>query len=162
MYRYGLSATACVLLMLLIPQGNAMARDLATAPEAGTFQGQLYVNSASGSGCLDASGDVFIGSMSFGGLSATTDYLRFLETGPNAAFDSLYTLTVKSGKGTISPSGSFAWTGNGIGGSWSETGTFTSTITEITNHAFVLQLVVKYGSCTEDLNIPLVRIGANQ
>ncbi|HLY04428.1 MAG TPA: hypothetical protein VKR31_01660 [Rhizomicrobium sp.] len=163
MYRYAPLATAGVMLALLFPPGNALADDgTVSPPEAGTFQGELYVNSTSGSGCLDASGDVFIGSMSFGGLSAATDYLRFLETGPNAGLDSVYTLYVKSGKGTKSPSGTFTWTGSGVGGSWSESGTFTGTVTEIGTHAFVLQLTVKYSSCTENLNIPLVRTGVNQ
>ena len=98
------AASAFALAILGVPNG-ALAY-LASAPQSGTFQAQLYVNSTGGSGCLDAKDDVFLGSMSFAGLNGTTHYLRLLETGPGAAFDSVYTLTVKSGKGTTTPSGS--------------------------------------------------------
>jgi hypothetical protein len=141
----------------------AVASDTVTAPESGTFQGEVYVQSVSGSGCLDKAGFVYIGSMSYAGLSGATDILRALETGNNFAVNSVQTLAVKSGKGTTHPSGDLTWTGAGIGGSWSVTGTFTATVTEIGTHSFVLQLKETYSGCSEeDLNIPLSRIGVNQ
>lgn len=155
-------AAGCVVLMLLFPQGGVMASERTSAPESGTFQGEIYVQSVSGSGCLDKAGYVFVASLSFPGLGGTSYVLRGLETGDNAAFVSIQSLTVKSGKGTTTPSGDLTWTGAGVGGSWSETGTFSGTVTEIGTHAFVLQLTEKYSSCTENLNIPLARIGVNQ
>ena len=141
---------------------DAIASDLGTAPEAGTYQALLYVQSAT-AGCIDKAGFAFTGSMSFGGLSASKDYLRALETGNNFAVDSIQTLTVTGGKGTTQLSGSFVWTGSGIGGGWTENGTFSAMVTEIGTHAFILQLKETYSGCTaEDINVSLVRIGANQ
>src|SRR5215472_15833382 len=111
MYKFGTWVVSSVVLILLLPQGGAMARDLSAAPESGTFEAQVDVDSVTGSGCLDKGGYVFVGSMSFPGLSGTTYYLRALETGSNFGVDSLQTLTVTGGKGTTSPTGTFTWTG---------------------------------------------------
>jgi hypothetical protein len=158
------AVVTCALPFAILGVSNAaVASDKPSAPDSGTYQGEVYVQSVSGSGCLDKAGFVFIGSMSFPGLSGTTYSLRALETGSNFAVASVQTLTVKSGKGTTHPSGSLAWTGSGVGGSWSVTGTFAATVTEIGTHTFVLQLKESYSGCTEeDLNIPLARIGVNQ
>lgn len=145
----------------ILPVG-AIARDTVSAPEAGTYEALVYVQSAT-SGCLDKAGFAFVGSMSFSGLGGTTHYLRALETGDNVSLVSVQTLTVKSGKGTTTPSGSLAWTGGGVGGSWSENGTFSATVTELGTHAFVIQLKESYSGCSdEQLNVSLARIGANQ
>ena len=74
---------------LLVASHGAVASDRVSAPQSGTYQALLYVQSVSGSGCLDMAGFVFTGSMSFGGLSATKNYLRALETGDNFAVDAL-------------------------------------------------------------------------
>jgi len=148
---------------LLVASHGAVASNMASAPQSGTYQALLYVQSASGSGCLDAAGFAYTGSMSFGGLSATKNYLRALETGNNFAVDSLQTLNVTSGAGTTHPSGNLVWTGAGVGGSWNVSGSFSGTITEISTHAFVLQLKETYTGCSsEDINVSLVRIGVNQ
>ena len=147
---------------MLCASHAAIANDWATAPESGTYEAEVYVQAAS-SGCLDKAGYAFVGSMSYSGLSGTTYTLRALESGNNFAVDSLQTLTVKSGKGTTSPSGSLMWVGAGIGGGWNVNGTFSGTVTEITNHAFVLELKEAYTGCSsETLTIPLARIGVNQ
>lgn len=161
MIKTATCAAACAL-AFFGPLNGAIASEPVSAPESGTFQGEVYVDSASGTGCLDKAGYAFIGSLSFPGMSGTTYTLRALETGSGVAFVSVQTLTVKSGKGTTSPSGSLSWVGGGVGGSWTENGTFTSTIAEIGTHAFVLQLTEKYSGCTEDINVPLARIGVNQ
>ena len=154
-------AIACASALLLASQG-AVAGDRASAPQSGTYEALLYVQSAA-KGCLDIAQNAFIGSMSFGGLSATKNYLRALETGPSTSIDSLQTLNVTSGAGTTHPSGGLVWTGAGIGGSWSVNGSFSATITEISTHAFVLQLKETYTGCSEeDINVSLVRIGVNQ
>jgi len=156
-------AISAVAFAILGVPNAAVAHDTTSAPDAGTYQGEVYVQSVSGSGCLDKAGFVYIASMSYGGLSGTTDYLRALETGSNLAVDSVQALTVKSGKGTTHPAGNLTWTGAGVGASWNETGTFSATITEIGTHTFVLQLTESYSGCTEeDINIPLARIGPNQ
>ena len=162
MLKTATCAMTCVVLALLLPDGGAVASERNSAPSSGTYQGEVFVNSVTGSGCLDKAGYAFIASMSFPGLSGTTWYLRALETGGNFAVESQQTLTVRSGKGSLSPGGSMLWDGSGIGDSWSESGTFTSSVTEIGTHAFVLALTEKYGSCTEVLNIPLARIGVDQ
>jgi len=155
-----ISAFASVILGV---SSAAVASDTVTAPESGTFQGEVYVQSVSGSGCLDKAGFIYIGSMSYPGLSGATAYLRALETGNNFAVNSVQTLGIKTGKGTTHPSGDLTWTGAGIGGSWSVTGTFSATVVEIGTHSFVLQLQESYSGCSEeDLNIPLSRIGVNQ
>ena len=155
-------AAACAF-AILGPSNGAVASDWATAPDSGTYQAEIYVQSVSGSGCLDKAGFAFIGEMSFAGLGGAKHYLRALETGIDFAVDSVQTLTVKSGKGTTSLSGSLTWTGNGVGGSWSETGTFSATVTEIGAHAFVMQMKDTYSGCSaENLNVALVRMGANQ
>ena len=141
----------------------AVASEKASAPEAGTYEAEVYVQSVSGGGCLDSAGFTFIGELSFGGLSNGTQYLRLPETGINLAVASIQTLTVKSGKGTTNMSGSLSWTGSGFGSSWTESGTFSETITEIGSHAFVMKLTDAYSGCTaETMNISLVRTGANQ
>jgi len=164
MMKLATVAAVCTVAILDLPTGAA-AHDWASAPQAGTYQALLYVQSVSGGGCLDQAGFAFTGSMSFSGLGGTTQYLRWLETGNNFSVASIQTLTVKSGKGTTHPSGGLAWTGAGIGtGGWSFTGdTFSATVTEIGTHAFVLQLKEAYSGCTaENINVALVRIGANQ
>jgi hypothetical protein len=72
------------------------------------------------------------------------------------------TLTTTKGKGTINLSGTLAWTGGGIGTSWSYTGTWFATITEIGSHAFAMLLSESYADCTEELNLSLVKTGVNQ
>jgi hypothetical protein len=133
-----------------------------SAPESGTYNAQVYIQSAD-SGCLDKAGFVFIGEASFAGLGGATHYLRIPETGSNLAIVSVQTLTVTSGKGTTHLNGKLVWTGNGFGESWNYSGTFSATVTEIGTHAFVMQMKESYTGCTEeDSNISLVRIGADQ
>jgi hypothetical protein len=136
--------------------------DTVAAPATGTYDAQLYVQTAD-TGCLDRAGYVFVGEASFSGLGGGIHYLRMPETGNNLAFVSTQTLTVTSGKGTTSLGGKLTWTGTGIGESWNYTGTFTATITEIGTHAFVMQLKEAYNGCAaEESNISLVRTGLNQ
>jgi hypothetical protein len=75
---------------------------------------------------------------------------------------SVQTLNTTMRKGTINPAGTLTWTGGGIGGSWNYTGTWGATVKEVGSHAFAMLLTESYGDCQEDLNISLVRIGANQ
>lgn len=162
MFPRSTAACAFAFAMLGLPNG-ALAHDMGTAPESGTYQFELYVQSASGAGCLDKAGYVFIGSMSFAGLGGSKHYLRALETGSNFAVDSVQTLAVTGGKGTTNLSGNLTWTGAGIGGSWSESGTFSATVTEIGTHTFAMALKETYSGCTsEDINLALVRTGVNQ
>jgi hypothetical protein len=156
---------ACTLLSvgaLLGFANGALAFDGTVEAESGSYLGEVYVNSVSGSGCLDKAGYAFIAEVSYPGIKGTAVSVRALETGTDFAVNSTFALTITGGKGGLSPSGTYTWTGSGVGGSWSESGDFTSTITEISTHALVLQLSVKYGSCTEGLNIPLARMGLNQ
>ena len=141
----------------------AIASDETVAePETGSYDSQLYVQSAA-TGCLDRAGYVYVGEASFSGLSGATHALRFPETGNNIAFVSTQILTVTSGKGTTNLGGKLTWTGAGIGESWNYTGTFTATITEIGTHSFVMQLKEIYNGCaSEEYNISLVRTGGNQ
>lgn len=162
MIKTATCAAACTL-AFLGPLNGAIASDVPTsAPEAGTYQGEVYVQSVSGSGCLDKAGFVFIASMGFSGMKGPTWYLRALETGSGLGLLSVQTLTLTAGRGTTTPSGDLAWTGDGVGGSWNETGTFAGTITEIGTHGFAIELSEKYSGCSEDLIIPLARIGLNQ
>jgi len=159
--------TTIALLALLAASTCAIASDEASAPEAGTYAASIFVDSISSGYCLDSAGAHFAGGVSYGGLSATTDYVRIPITAKSKALVSVQTLTVTSGKGTLRPSGKFTWTGNGFGGGgWSLSGTFQAQITEIGTHAFALQIgetyMNGYGSCMEVLNISLVRMGANQ
>lgn len=155
-------AAGCAFAILGLSNG-AVADEWASAPVSGTYEAEIYVQSVSGTGCLDKAGFTFIGELSFAGLSGSKHYLRALETGTNFAVDSVQTLAVTHGKGTTSLSGTLTWTGNGVGGSWSESGTFSATVTEIGGHTFVMQMTDVYSGCTaEVLNIALVRMGANQ
>src|SRR2546423_6307396 len=97
-------AAGCAFAIVGLSNG-ALASEWASAPEAGTYQALLYVQSVSGSGCIDKAGFAFTGSMSFAGLSGSTHYMRALEIGNNFAVDSIQTLTVTSGKGTTHLSG---------------------------------------------------------
>jgi hypothetical protein len=136
--------------------------DPAVAPDAGTYNAQIYVQSAD-AGCLDKAGYVFIGEASFAGLGGATHALRFPETGSNIAFVSSQTLAVTTGKGTTQLGGNLTWNGAGIGGNWNYTGTFSAKIIENGTHAFVIELKESYTGCTaEDSNIALVRTGGNQ
>jgi hypothetical protein len=153
---------AASLVAILGLSNGAVARDWVDAPQAGTYQALVYVQSATG-GCLDKAGFAFVGSMSYSGFGGVTHYLRALQTGSNYAVVSVQTLTVKVGKGTTHPSGNLAWTGGGVGNSWNVGGTFSASVTEIGTHAFVLQLKESYNGCSEeDINVSLARIGANQ
>src|SRR5205823_15053869 len=53
----------------------ALARDEASAPDAGTYAAIIYVQSA-GSGCLDVTGATYFGEVSFAGLSGGTQSVR--------------------------------------------------------------------------------------
>ena len=141
---------------------SALARDEASAPESGTYMVLVYVQSA-GNGCLDVTGNTYVGEVSFGGLNAGTQIIRFPLAANGLAVVSAQTWTVKSGKGTTHLSGSLTWTGVGVGNSWSVTGTFSATVTEVGTHAFVMQTTQSYDTCSnEKFNYSLVRMGADQ
>src|SRR2546423_8442636 len=101
-------AAGCAFAIVGLSNG-ALASEKASAPNAGTYQALLYVQSVNGSGCIDKAGFAFTGSMSFSGLGGTTHYLRALETGNNFAVDSIQTLTVKTRKGTTHLGASPPW-----------------------------------------------------
>jgi hypothetical protein len=140
----------------------AFASDEVTAPQAGTYAGLVYVQSA-GSGCLDVTGATYFGEVSFGGLSNKTVILRIPLAGNGLAVSSVQTLTVTSGSGTTHQSGTLAWTGTGVGNSWNVSGTFSQTITEVGTHAFNTQMTESYATCSnEKFNVSLVRMGVKQ
>ena len=140
----------------------AFARDESTAPVSGTYAGLVYVQSA-GSGCLDVTGNTYVGEVSFGGLSAGTQYIRIPLAANGLAVSSVQTWTVTGGKGTTKLSGTLAWTGAGVGNSWSVTGTFSATVTEVGAHVFDMQTTQSYDTCTnEKFNYSLVRMGPDQ
>lgn len=148
---------------LLIESTSAFASDATTAPDAGTYSGGIYVSSTSGTDCLDRSGDAYFTEVSFSGLSGSKHYIHMPLVGSPGAVVSAVTITVKSGKGTTNLGGTLAWTGNGVGGNWDVTGTFSATITEVGAHAFVMQAKLSYTNCTEeDWNVSLVRMGTYQ
>lgn len=140
----------------------AFAGDRASAPESGTYAANVYVESTKGS-CLDGLDSQYPAIMYFGGLSSATNYIKIPISGSGVGMVSVQTLTTKSGKGTVNQSGSFTWVGNGFGeNGWNENGTFTETITEIGTQSFAMKLTDVYATCTETIDVALVRTGANQ
>ena len=108
-------------------------------------------------------GATYFGEVSFGGLSAGTQYIRMPLAGNGLAVTSVQTLTVTSGQGTTHLSGSLGWTGTGVGDSWNVSGSFSATVTEVGGRAFDMQMTESYASCSnEKFNVSLVRMGPNQ
>lgn len=154
--------TSGLTVAMLGVSSGALAFDRTTAPVSGTYEAELYIQSAS-SGCLDKAGFAFVGEMSFPNLSGSTWALRALESGSNYLVDSIQVLSIKTGKGTTKLTGDLTWTGAGVGDSWSKTGTFSATVTEVDGHDFVVQLDEAYTGCSaEDINVELTRVGAEQ
>src|SRR4029077_3419591 len=103
------------------------------------------------------------GEVSFGGLGAATQIVRLPIAGNGLAVASQQNWTVTGGKGTTHLSGTLAWTGAGVGDSWSVSGTFSATVTEVGAHTFVMQTTQSYDTCSnEKFNYSLVRMGPNQ
>lgn len=133
-------------------------------PESGTYAASVYVESAKGS-CLDGAQSQYSAIVNFAGLSSVTNYIKIPITAypKSLAMVSVQTLTTKSGKGTDNQSGTFTWVGSGFGeNGWSENGNYTETITEIGTHTFAMKITDTYSSCTETIDVALVRTGVNQ
>ena len=152
---------------ILAAASIATSPALATAPTAGTYAAAVYVNAASGSGCLDYAGNSYAGALNYLGFSATKLALRIPLVASGQAGVSTTTLTVTSGAGTLAPKGSFNWKASGIGvTSFSQNGTFAASIKEIDGTSFAAQVKETYnsayGSCTETLLVALTRVGSSQ
>ena len=154
--------TSCLAVAMLGVSNAALAFDEAAAPVSGTYEAELYIQSAS-SGCLDKAGYAYVGELTFPGLAGTAWGLHALESGSNFVVDSIQTLTVTTGKGTTKLGGNLTWIGAGVGSSWNKSGTFTATVTEIDTHDFVMQLNESYSGCSsEDITVELTRVGVTQ
>ena len=130
------------------------------APDAGTYVGMAYVSSADGTGCVMGSGSQVFAEVSFGGLSGKTMFIRFPYSGSNGAVASVETMTVTGGRGSLSPSGTLTWVGTGAY-NWNVSGTFTTSITEVGTHAFLLNVTDTYPNCTETQSLSLARTGTD-
>jgi len=136
------------------------------APVVGTYVANVYIQTATGDGCMDTPGRAFAGVLVYGGLSATQFWLRLPQTGSTTGIVSTEVLTITAGAGTTSPSGKFTWKGQGVGPAWNLNGTFTASITGIDTHSFVMNLSERYANsgyyCTETPVVAATRVGAKQ
>lgn len=132
----------------------------ATAPVSGSYLAMLYVPSAEGTGCVMGSSSQLFAEVSYGGLSSRTFYIKSPYAGSNGQVVSVQTMTVTSGLGSLTPSGTFTWTGYGAY-NWNVSGTFTTSIQEVGAHAFMLNLTESYSNCNENQSLSLVRMGVD-
>lgn len=142
--------------------GQAVAGEPAPAPISGTYAANVSIDSTYGTGCYDSSATQFAGEVSYNGLAGTTAVIRIPLADSGQADISTQIFKITAGAGTTHPSGTFTWTGKGVGFSWNVSGTFAVTITEVDAHDFVLANVEKYTNCQEDQIISLVRFGPEQ
>ena len=153
---------AVVALAMFANQSTALPQ--AEAPISGTYVGLASVPSAQGNGCVLGAGSQVISEVSFPGLRGKTLYIRIpysaYSNGELVQLVSVETLTLADGIGTLSPSGTFVWTGTGSA-SWDVSGSFTASITEVGTHAFMLNVTETYSNCTETEAISLARTGVD-
>lgn len=132
------------------------ASAMAAAPSPGTYAAGIYIQNASGGGCLDRAGSVYAGIVQYGGLSSTKILLNVpIPQGPDMSGQ---TLSISSGAGTAHPSGNLVWAIYGLD-QIKVTGTFTSQITEVDAARFLVQINETYSSCQETINASLVKTG---
>jgi len=130
------------------------------APESGSYIGMAYVPSADGSGCVLAADSNVIAEVSFGGLSGKTLWIRYPYAASNGTVASVQTLTLTGGLGSVTPNGTFTWTGSGTH-TWDVSGTFTANVTEVGTHAFMITVVETFTDCTETQSLSLARVGVD-
>jgi len=155
-----MKSTATLAGILVMMAMRAFAGNLAEAPEAGSYMANVYVQETTGT-CHDKRGDQYAGEMSFSGLGGTTNYIRVPSVGNDDASVFIQTFEITAGKGTLKPSGNMTWYSDGTR-QWSYRGTFSATIIEIGTHAFTMSLSLSYAGCTEDWNISMARVSADQ
>lgn len=149
-----------IVLAALVLGGTATADERAAAPKSGTYAADVFVQSASGGGCLDSAGSYYAGVVNYGGLGGALIGIRVPLASSGLGVVSLQALKITKGVGTTSPSGTFAWKGAGVGTNWSLNGTFSGTITEVDGFSFVAQVSESYPNCSESLMIVLMRVAA--
>ena len=150
----------CAATALII--GPSTALNAAPSPPAGTYAANVFVQSATGTGCVDSTNGTFVDAeVSYGGLSAKRLVIRIPLAGPDATFTWRQILTITGGAGTLNPTGTVAFAGIGAI-SWSMQGTFSATVNELDSHDFGMQISETYPDCSEKLQISLVRFGPNQ
>jgi hypothetical protein len=145
-----LTAAAVALGLMASCATPAVAKSLAYAAGA-------YIQSVGGSGCLDTSGSTYAGVLQYGGLSGTTVTLR--TPLPILSLMSTQVLTITSGQGGSSPSGTFTWKGVGPSGTaFNVSGTFSASVTTVDTNSVVFNISEHYGSCTETSAISATKV----
>lgn len=140
---------------------TATSASATTYPQPGAYAASIYVASTAGSGCLDSMGTIYAGVLNYGGLDDNHGGLR-VPLGAQGVV-SVQALTVKTGLGTLTPSGTFSWkisngqSGQTIPGDWSAKLAVVDTV------SFVAHITEHYNNgCTESLTVSLTRVGPQQ
>jgi hypothetical protein len=147
---------------LLVGATRAQAQEPGTAPMAGTYVADVFIQSATGPDCLDTPGNYLAGVVNYSGLSATTIGIRVPDVRTDVAVISLQALKITNGAGTLTPSGTFTWKGAGIGANWDLTGTFSASLTEVDGFSFATKVTETYSGCTEVQLISLIRAAVKE
>jgi hypothetical protein len=132
----------------------------ATPPQPGRYTADIVVTEVHGAECLDQTGDKYHGVLVYGGINATKATLRKPVLVDKVHLIEHLTLTITSGIGTLSPSGTFSLeVASPL--DLKVSGTFEAKLIFSDAEAFTERLTVMAPSvdCTEAFDIALVRSG---